>query len=278
MVLGILEGFDMFQGLYKFDLLRFAAFFDLGSEDERIESNKCAKDLFIQSVLNSNIKNFFEIGANQADVSISIKRNNPDINVVAFEANPYNFRHYSDRFDYVGLGVDYRQCAVSDVDGPVKFRLQATKNNNNVSRIRGNNSLLTRCEDGVEYEDVFVRSFTLDSIVSSLSGDVACWIDVEGANSAVLLGCKQVLQRIKLVHIEVEDRQFWRGQWLSTEVIDFFREAGFVPIFRDFEYQDQYNIIFAHSDLFGNLPFNRNLSQFYSKIAVRFAKYVASEK
>jgi hypothetical protein len=53
-----------------------------------------------------------------------------------------------------------------------------------------------------------------------------------------------------VVLIEVEEKLIWQRQWRSIDVIEFFLDAGFVPLTRDAEYSQQYNIIFVREDVY----------------------------
>jgi hypothetical protein len=42
----------------------------------------------------------------------------------------------------------------------------------------------------------------------------------------------------------------WEGQWSSIDVIKLFLDAGFVPLTRDAQFDQQYNIIFVRDDAY----------------------------
>lgn len=47
--------------------------------------------------------------------------------------------------------------------------------------------------------------------------------------------------------IEVEEKAVWQEQWLSLDVIEHFIAAGFQPMARDIEYENQFNILFVEN-------------------------------
>src|SRR5674476_201404 len=111
--------------------------------------------------------------------------------------------------------------------------------------------LLRRQNTDTEYEDLTVEGVTLDGFFGIDAQEPVClWIDVEGASGHVLRGATALLRRTELVLIEVEEKLMWEGQWRSIDVIEFFLDAGFVPLTRDAEYNQQYNIIFVREDVY----------------------------
>ena len=85
----------------------------------------------------------------------------------------------------------------------------------------------------------------------------------------VLLGGQETLKNKNCIaiKIEVEDKETFQGQsWLANDVIKFLSKSGFSPIFRDFEYDSQYNILFIK---------NEKISEDY-KIKEKFFQEVSS--
>lgn len=56
---------------------------------------------------------------------------------------------------------------------------------------------------------------------------------------------RDTLKNSLFVFIEVEDRQLWEGQKTAVDIKRFLFEEGFVPILRDFEFKQQYNMLFT---------------------------------
>ena len=49
--------------------------------------------------------------------------------------------------------------------------------------------------------------------------------------------------------VEVEDRSFWKGQWLAGEVLSFLHGCGLVPVARDHQSAHQFNVVLVRSTL-----------------------------
>lgn len=236
--------------LYDQQLRHLAAHYG-NMDDGRARSATYVSEWFhdLVDVLQPDL--FIEAGAYRADASRRVRADHPDCRVVAFEANPYNYRQYADELDFAGLGVDYLHLAVTDSPGPVTFNLRASQDGEELRKVTGNSSLLRRTATDVEYEAVTVEGVTLDDHFSASTAErVALWIDVEGAARQVLTGGQTLLKSADLVLIEVEEKHMWEEQWRSLDVIDFFLDHGFVPMSRDAEYDQQFNIVFASEEFY----------------------------
>lgn len=249
-------------------LINSASISNLSSRENR---NQNALDLshFFYSLIIDFLKPdyFFEIGAFNAEFSRKIKPNLPNAKVFAFEANPYNYRRFESLV--TNTGVEYIHSAISDEIGTVTFNLQQSIDGKHVDPIRGNNSLLERNQEAVDYEKITVPCDTIDNRFSTLIGSdntIAMWVDVEGMAYQVFTGASSILTHTKIVLVELEDRDYWGNQHLSTDVVEYLYHKGFLPIARDFEWLGQYNVIFVHNDLLGNYQFRELLAQYYSNL------------
>ena len=157
-------------------LLQTAAHYNLLNKKERTRSNEDLLSLFymLQERIRPDLT--VEIGAFNATFSVEMRRRG--IRAIAFEANPYNYEHFRKNSNLVNIGVEYLHMAISNWDGHIDFHVQKIVEGEPVSSIRGNNSLMIRNQDGVEYEQVSVPCASLASFLrkwayqrsSSLSG------------------------------------------------------------------------------------------------------------
>jgi len=212
----------------------------------------------LQKILKSDC--FLEIGAFEADFSRNMKSLFPSSKVYAFEASPYCYDNYKD----LNSSIEYLNLAVSDKDGEIYFTLQDKNlsDQSEIEKVRGNNSILDRNDDAISYKKISVKSITFDSFIekeslSNLSSSL--WIDVEGANKNVLEGSKKYLKNVQSLLIEVEDFEYWKHQWLSSDVDQFLQSFGFIPIARDFEDNNQYNIVYINSLLLKDINIEKQI-------------------
>ena len=236
--------------LYDQQLRLFAAHFS-NMFQGRANSAALVANYFHELVAQIDPALFVEAGAYRADASCKVRADHPACRVVAFEANPYNYRRYAEELDFASLGVEFLNLAVTEANGPVTFHLRTRQDGEDLRRVTGNSSLLRRQGTDTEYEEITVQGVSLDEyFADSTASPVCMWIDVEGASGAVLRGARQLLERTELVLIEVEEKFQWEHQWRSLDVIEFFLDAGFVPLTRDAEYNQQYNILFVRNDVY----------------------------
>ena len=197
---------------------------------------------------------FVEAGAYRADASRKVRSEHPEARVVAFEANPYNHAEYVEALGFAASRIDYLNLALTDEPGDVTFFLRSRQDGTDLRRITGNSSLMRRNGTDTEYEEVTVEETSLDThFVTSEDGPptpVCLWVDVEGASGRVLQGGRRLLSSTEVVMIEVEEKHVWEDQWRSLDVIEFFLDEGFVPVTRDIEYDQQYNIVFLRHDVY----------------------------
>lgn len=222
-------------------------------KDVKRKTNRELVALF--SSLIQNVKQpdyFLEIGAFSANFSRINSKKLPATKFFALEANPYNFQEFQKIVEKDG--VEYVHVAVCDYDGSVKMRLMKNWEGAPTERVRGNNSILPRATD-VAYEEVEVSCTSVETFLKKIGRhddeSVSLWIDVEGMAHAVLSGIADVTySNIDFVFVELEDKRFWREQFLSVSVIEALLRKGFVPIARDFEAVNQYNVIFVRQELY----------------------------
>ncbi len=237
----------------ELSLLSTAAAYDLSKRSERKRSADDLAALFRHVTRALQPEATLEIGARQADYSIWATRKLPDARVFAFEANPHNVASFGPRC--LEAGVDYRHAAVSETDGVIDFKLQLTRDGNDVPPTAGNNSLLTRESGDIRYETVSVASTRIDTILAaeSVTGCLTAWIDVEGALHKVLPGWGGAVSQLQAALVEVEHIAYWSDQWLWPQVFDWFSDHGLAPVARDFEYGTQNNILLIRPEVWGRV-------------------------
>jgi FkbM family methyltransferase len=163
---------------------------------------------------------------------------------VAFEANPHNHACYVDLHRFAELGVDYRNQAVTDKAGPVRFNVQTRRDGQDMMASKPDDSLLRRSREGVEYEEVEVEGVTLADVLRP-GERASVWMDVEGAQRQALTGAGPVLNQVQTLIIEVEEHRYWEGQWLLPDIDDYLISHGLLPIARDFAGPYQFNVLYA---------------------------------
>jgi len=182
-----------------------------------------------------------EIGAFEAGFSRWVKRELPGARAVAFEANPLVWAHH--REEVTALGVEYLNLAIGPENGPVTLHVPRDfdgRARDPVNRMASLGSNL-RSEEQVAVD---VPGARLDDAVPLGDDDrLVAWIDVEGALGAVLPASGGTLRRAAAVYVEVEAEPMWDGQWLDRDVLDWFEGIDMVPLLRDRQRREQYNVL-----------------------------------
>jgi FkbM family methyltransferase len=192
---------------------------------------------------------FIEAGAFEGNASKFIKSKNKNCQVYAFEANIDNYNH----FKHDLTEINYLYMAISNRSGKIVFKQQShTSDGFTFPKVRGNNSTRTRVLDKkTVYNDIEVPCVTLDDFFKdkiSAEDSIGIWLDLEGTAFEALTTARDVLKQTTILKIEVEDKQYWEDQKLSTDVIEFLSSVDLIPLFCDFEGMTvaQYNILFTH--------------------------------
>jgi FkbM family methyltransferase len=203
---------------------------------------------------------FCDIGAYDGSAGAAIKERMPGCAVIAFEANPKIYAKFQN--DTRLRQVRYLNLVVSDYDGLAKIYAPKILFESYVEGVltrhtkveppdTGRTSLLLRNQEA-SYDEYEVSCNRLDDILTREFGDlnnhrIALWIDTEGAADKVLAGATKTLESTLAVLIEMETREYWKGQKLASELSSFLVASDFVPIARDREIDDrQFNIMFLH--------------------------------
>lgn len=253
-----------------------AAFYDISQRAERNRSARDLQQLFygLQRVLQPTL--FLEAGAYDATASQKVRTLCPDAKIVALEANPYNHKALSEATDYREVGIDYLNLAASDSVGSISFKIQSSKGGEPIPLQSEKNSILARTEQGITYEEVNVASTTIDTQTESFDR-ISLWIDVEGASRQVLTGASASLSRTITALIEVEINPFWENQWLCLDVCRFMGSKGFIPVARDFEYWQQFNVLFIHRHTMKEPQVLKEIEYYHSQLVGKgFRKSVRS--
>ena len=259
-----------YEVMLKNQMLATACHFDMMDDADRKRSNIALQALFLNFVYFLKPKCFVEVGAFQADASVNVRTRDKSISAIALEANPHNYAAFKDSPKFSELGIDYRHLAASDRTGTVEFYIRNKFQGVERPLVSTDNSILPRSGTDAEYVIARVPSVALADMLGSnefLATDFCLWIDVEGASREVLTGAAGVLDRVNVVFIEVEEFSYWSNQWLADDVVRFMLDHNFIPVARDFEYVNQYNIVFIKENLIRHFRYSSEMGLYFSRIA-----------
>ena len=150
--------------------------------------------------------------------------------VVAFEANPDNYRAMCADNELNKSGVRVVNRLVSNLPGNHSFFVQRPINATSEFN-RGTSSAMRSSGQESDTEEVHLDAVRIDSYLMHeypSMRSTAMWIDVEGYAYEVLEGIRNVQDRIYLIHVEVETREVWPEQKVESDILALAKSMGFI--------------------------------------------------
>jgi FkbM family methyltransferase len=177
----------------------------------------------------------FDIGSRDLNESIIFKKEFPNALVVAFEPNPHQYRECAAKAMW--NDILFLPYAISDKDGFVEFlpidMEKSPIKNVGASSILPITELYYQRETLVQSKPISVKSLRVDTFCANNSfNKVDCaWIDVQGMAMEVLEGFGPLLDKLQVLHVELEYVEMYKGEKLYPEVNDFLLGKGFKNIY-----------------------------------------------
>jgi FkbM family methyltransferase len=169
-----------------------------------------------------------DIGSRDGDQALLFRDLRPAAKVLAFEANPINYRAMAANSRLTANRVEIFPYAVTNVNGVAEFHVAdvdyfAPESNKGIS------SLLVR-EDLKIKETVQVQCRRIDDFIMQISPEsrqIGLWIDVEGAEFGVLEGMDAIAERVTAVHVEAAEMPMRQGQKTLSDLVKLMDKFGF---------------------------------------------------
>ncbi|MDD7909412.1 FkbM family methyltransferase [Pseudovibrio exalbescens] len=231
-------------------------------------SNECHERLFMDIVTRvAKPELFVEVGAHEADTSLTLAKKLENCTALALEADPEVFEHFEMEFDRSPPppNFQYINKAASDHSGVIPFFKQKQKETQ--SDLYKNNSLMRK--PGELYDTTNVECVTLDAISQpELKRPTVLRIDVEGHLFEVLRGATETLKNTIAIYAEVEDYEIWSGQKTVFQNYELLKQAGFSPVTRDVETPGQYNVFFLRNELAFSRAYRGRIALYFKELSV----------
>jgi len=198
-----------------------------------------------------------DVGSMDGAEALAFRAVLPGAAVLAFEANPANFELMQARADLRDARIQLLPLAVTNFDGETEFFVvrAGAESSGAAPNLRRGMSSLRRRPDHAEFPSAAtgVKTARLDTVLARAHSGarVALWIDVEGSAHEAIEGAAAVLDRVQLLHVEVET---WPcispGQRLYPDVRALLYQSGFVELATDNRRTaTQFNALFVRSSL-----------------------------
>jgi len=193
-----------------------------------------------------------DVGTLDASHSVLLRHISKYPRIIAFEANPYNYKNIVNSGIPVKENIEVIHKAVSNKPGELVFHVQKYTTNAGQDWMAGTSSILQRNQEVGDTEEVRIDSIRLDEFLKENEPDinnktVALWIDVEGAGYEVLQGISEISNRVLFIQVEVETEEIWQGQKLKKDVIDLLNKLGFTEVGRG-KHEMQHDLILINQD------------------------------
>jgi FkbM family methyltransferase len=209
--------------------------------------HKAVTDLFFDLLTRAPIDCLIEVGAHYAETSKRFVASRPGARAVAYEAAPDIYERA------IGQGLPDRvtmyNCAVGAEPGTATLFLPRDQNLQVWASTR-------RRAGDVDVQEIVVPMVSLDIAGRAMAGtgaerDLAIWIDVEGTALDVLRGGEDLFRRrIAVAYMEINDISTYDGAATSHDIIALLLKLGFIPVARDNEYHDAWNLLAVHEDTY----------------------------
>ena len=188
----------------------------------------------------------FDIGACEAEDSIRYSKLFPKATIFAFEPRPDNFTKAKELINQYQCkdSIVLENLALSNANGVADFFVSEgepneLKNDEHWNYGNKSSSLLPPSDLIKKHTEWLEFNKTIQIITQRLDGFVAkkqintidfVHMDVQGAELMVLEGAGEFLEKIKLIWLEVESIELYKGQPLKNDVEQFMTKWNFINI------------------------------------------------
>lgn len=186
----------------------------------------------------------FEIGSCESEDSIKYSRFFPNSKIFAFEPMPNNFIKGKKNLQEHNISnVELHELAMSNIVGESEFYMssghpEGIEKTENWDYGNKSSSLLPSGELAQRYawidlnQKITVKTNTIFDFCEehNIAKIDFIHMDVQGAELMVLEGTKTLLNNIKIIWLEVESVELYKGQPLKGTIIEFLKKNNFTII------------------------------------------------
>lgn len=207
---------------------------------------KTPEDRMLRTVRRNvpDIRNILEAGAHNGNDSLRLAKAFPKATVHAFECHPILYKSLGKHVAREEK-IKIYETALAPSVGKIQFHISSGSSN-------ASSSILEPLEHKVVHPDVVfeekieVDAITIDAWLASSPGmrlDFA-WLDMQGAEHAILEASPNALAQLRAIYTEVSFRPMYAGAPLYPEFRNFLEKFGFVLAIEDNRWDDMGNALF----------------------------------
>lgn len=162
-----------------------------------------------------DIRFIIEVGSLDGKDSLFFRKHFPNAYIYAIEGLPDNYEKFLKNMNE----IETFNIVIADYIGRTNYY---------VKNINGLHGIYDRGKN-LGNKIIELPCITLDCFCenNNVPGIDILKIDVEGATLNVLKGMKNILPKVKIMHIETETYPFFKGQALHNEVVSYLQEKNF---------------------------------------------------
>ncbi|WP_158992234.1 FkbM family methyltransferase [Mucilaginibacter sp. L196] len=182
----------------------------------------------------NNIKIIFEFGSRYGEDTMAFADRYPLATIYAFECNPNTLPACRKNISAYN-NIILTEKAISDKNGPISF-YKIDKEKTETTWEDGNQGASSLLEASGKYpvenyvqEKVEVDGITLFSFIeeNNLPAIDILWMDIQGAELMALKGLSDHIQKVKIIHLEVEFFEIYKDQPLFNDIQNFLFDNDF---------------------------------------------------
>ena len=177
-------------------------------------------------VLSRNLKTVVDVGANRGQFSLAVRQWSPDARVISFEPLSGPAAIFREVFSGDALVV-LHQSAIGPASARQEMHVSARDDSSSLLPISAAQTGMFPGTGEVAITEV--RVGPLDEFISAneLIAPAMLKIDVQGYEYEALSGCETLLRHFDQIYCECSYLEFYSGQKLAGEVIDWLSARGF---------------------------------------------------
>jgi FkbM family methyltransferase len=179
-----------------------------------------------RDVLSRDLRTVVDIGANRGQFALAARVWSPDAKVVSFEplGAPANiFRRVFSGDDRVIL----HQAAIGPLSAKQHMHVSARDDSSSLYPISQKQTAMFPGTGEIATAEVSVAPLDAFLNDADLHGPAMLKLDVQGFEYEALTGCESLLRRFDWIYCECSYVEFYSGQKLAGEVVDWLAERGF---------------------------------------------------
>lgn len=199
-------------------------------------------ELTLKEIFKSTPLNFVEIGSRDGHDTDYIRKvfNIPESSCYILEAHPDCYSQIKSRYS----NYNVYNCAITNKTGVLEFNAGIMGVEDNI----GCSSILEDASGGFKSNKVTVDGWRFDELCEQLRlyNIDLIKIDVEGHTKEVLEGFGEMLKAVKILQVELEHKEAWKGQALYDDIAGYLRANNFEQVIFIKHSHDQSDSIWAN--------------------------------